>query len=160
MFVDSIMNRMCKRGKSNSFTRQLPAFCLETRVKTNKKRMIWSLLKDMFFCLNPINILFKKHKQSQHKLLCNTFGKIKIQERIPIRVISWSKRKFSLIIKHEISSYMVFIPGILSADSVNICNSIHTCLGGSLIKHNRAYFWVNMHWIILLYAVNKITLKR
>lgn len=34
-----------------------PAFCLETRVKADQEGMIRRLLKDVLFCLDPINVL-------------------------------------------------------------------------------------------------------
>lgn len=46
----------------------LPAFCLEARVQPNQKGMIWGLFKDVFLCLNPINILILKKNDIQERL--------------------------------------------------------------------------------------------
>ncbi len=40
----------------------VPAFSLETRMEADQEGMIGSLLKHMFFCLDPVNVLYKKKK--------------------------------------------------------------------------------------------------
>lgn len=41
-----------------------PAFCLKTRVKADQERMIRGLLKDVLFCLDPIDVLEEKRTKT------------------------------------------------------------------------------------------------
>lgn len=44
-----------------------PAFCLEARMQSNKKRVIGCLLKNMLLRLHPVNVLFKPTKSMSNE---------------------------------------------------------------------------------------------
>lgn len=49
-----------------------PAFCLEARMQSNKKRVIGRLLKNMLLRLHPVNVLFKTPKKSMSNEMTKT----------------------------------------------------------------------------------------